>query len=64
MSELDWKRMSVQEKLDWLRAAINGIIDTDHQNIHARADQNRAVVSRLDAVEAAVRDIAREVRRR
>jgi len=48
--------MSIEDKLEWLRAAVERITDTGNRNSDARN-----VERRLTAVEMEVQNIAREV---
>jgi hypothetical protein len=58
MPDPDWNNMSIDEKLNWLRAAIVGVINTANHNLDARVVQHNQVIERLDMVEEAVRNIS------
>jgi hypothetical protein len=57
MPDLDWDNMSTDEKLNWLRSAIVGVINTANHNLDARVAQTNQIIKRLDAVEEAVKNI-------
>jgi hypothetical protein len=60
LSDADWNAMQIDEKLDWLRVAIEGMIEINNKNVDARFLQHKEIIGRIDAVEAAIRNIPRK----
>ena len=61
MTDSPWDKMSIEDKLEWLRAAVEWITDTGNRNIDARHAETEQLVKRLTAVETEVQNIAREI---
>jgi hypothetical protein len=57
MPDPDWDNMSTDDKLNWLRSAIVGVINTANHNLDARVVQNNQILKRLESVEEAVKNI-------
>jgi len=53
--------MSIEDKLEWLRAALERTTDTGNRNIDAPNAETGQLVKRLTAIETEVQNIAREV---
>jgi hypothetical protein len=49
--DLEWNRKSIFEKLDWLRQAIEDLVEKANHNISAQQEQLRAIAARLSALE-------------
>lgn len=58
-----WDEMTVDEKLEWLRAAIRGFQSIGNANADRIDARHNAVIGRLDAVAAEVNTVKEEVRR-
>ena len=43
MVDLEWNRKTIFEKLDWLRQAIEDLVEKANHNISAQQEQLRAV---------------------
>ena len=61
MTDRPWEKMSIEDKLEWLRRAVERITDTGNRNSDARKAETGQLVKRLTAVETEVQIIAREV---
>jgi hypothetical protein len=53
MTDPDWARMSVDDKLDWLKTAVDDLVETENRNISTRRSQMERIMSRLAALEEA-----------
>jgi hypothetical protein len=62
MPEKLWAEMTVDEKLEWLHASIQGLANTGNANIERLEAGERSINQRLEEVEAEVRNVAAEVR--
>jgi hypothetical protein len=61
MTDSPWDKMPIEAKLEWLRAAVERITETDKRNIDAQNAVTGQLVKRLGAVEMEVQNIARQV---
>ncbi len=53
-----WEKMSIEEKLDWLRDFVKSLADTVNANVGAANQQFNKITRCLEVVEAAVQNIA------
>jgi hypothetical protein len=58
-----WADKTPDEKLDWLKEAVDGIIEASNYNVKARTEQTKTLNNRLDSIEEALTNISREVDR-
>jgi|HubBroStandDraft_6_1064221.scaffolds.fasta_scaffold1554501_1 hypothetical protein len=56
-----WERMSQDEKVEWLRVAVLSLKNIGNANNRALNERERAAIDRLDAVEAAIRNLSEEM---
>jgi hypothetical protein len=57
-----WDEMTVDEKLEWLHAAIRGFKSTGNANADRLDARHDTIIRRLDAVAAEVNTVTTEVR--
>lgn len=57
-----WEELTVDEKLDWLHAAIVRFADTGNTNSDSLNIRDETITSRLAEAEAAIRSVKEEIR--
>jgi hypothetical protein len=63
MPEKTWDKLSPNEKADALRREFDAREETERHNIEARGDRHKQLVTRLDALEATLKQIESRVAR-
>jgi hypothetical protein len=58
MPEMPWGEMSVDEKLEWLRAETQRLIGVGNFNMNSLNERERTINQRLGALEETENDIA------
>jgi hypothetical protein len=53
--DLEWNRKTIFEKLDWLKDALEKLIETANRNMSVHQEQLSTIISRLTALERPVK---------